>query len=69
VLGLQHYTRRELEAVRAAGQKLQIQVLGLVSIADDVSPELAQATIDSLTVLGALRASAEVKAALADRIH
>jgi Arc/MetJ-type ribon-helix-helix transcriptional regulator len=69
VLGLQHYTRRDLEAVRAAGQRLQIQVLGLVSIADDVSPELAQATIDSLTVLGALRASAEVKAALADRIH
>lgn len=68
-LGLQHYTRRDLEAVRAAGQKLQIQVLGLASIADDVSPELALATIDSLVVLGALRASAEVKAALADRIH
>ena len=69
VLGLQHYTRRNLEAVQAAGQKLQIQGLGLVSIADDVSPELAQATIDSLVVLGAFRASAEVKAALADRIH
>ena len=69
VLGLQHYTRRNLEAVQAAGQKLQIQGLGLVSIADDVSPELAQATIASLVVLGAFRASAEVKAALADRIH
>ncbi len=69
VLGLQHYTPRDLEAVRAAGQKLQIQALGLVSIADDVSPELAQATIDSIVVLGALRASAEVRAALADRIH
>ena len=69
VLGLQHYTRRDLEAVQAAGQKLQIQGLGLVSIANDVSPELAQATIASLVVLGALRASAEVKAALADRIH
>jgi Arc/MetJ-type ribon-helix-helix transcriptional regulator len=69
VLGLQHYTRRDLEAVQAAGQTLQIQGLGLVSIADDVSPELAQATIDSVVVLGALRASAEVKAALADRIH
>ena len=69
VLGLHHYTRRDLEAVRAAGQKLQIQVLGLASIADDVSPELAQATIDSLVVLGALRASPEVRAALADRIH
>jgi Arc/MetJ-type ribon-helix-helix transcriptional regulator len=69
VLGLQHYSRRDLEAVRAAGQKLQIQGLGLVSIDDDVSPELAQATIDSLVVLGALRASTEVKAALADRLH
>jgi Arc/MetJ-type ribon-helix-helix transcriptional regulator len=69
VLGLQHYTRRDLEAVWKAGQKLQIQGLGLVSIADDVSPELARATIDSLVVLGALRASAEVKAALADRIQ
>jgi Arc/MetJ-type ribon-helix-helix transcriptional regulator len=69
VLGLQHYTRRELEALRAAGRKLQIQGLGLVSIADDVSPELARATIDSLVVLGAFQASAEVKAALADRVH
>jgi Arc/MetJ-type ribon-helix-helix transcriptional regulator len=69
VLGLHHYTRRDLEAVRAAGQKLQIHVLGLASIADDVSPELAQATIDSLVVLGALRASTEIRAALADRIH
>jgi len=69
VLGLQQYTRRDLEAVKAAGQTLQIQGLGLVSIADDVSPELAQTTIDSIIVLGALRASAEVKAALADRMH
>jgi Arc/MetJ-type ribon-helix-helix transcriptional regulator len=69
VLGLQHYTRRDLEAVRAAGEKLQIQVVGLASIADDVSADLARATIDSVVVLGALRASAEVKAALADRIH
>src|SRR5918911_4091818 len=47
VLGLQHYTRRDLEAVRAAGETLQIRVLGLVSIADDVSPELALETIAS----------------------
>lgn len=69
VLGLQHYTRGDLEAVEAAGQKLQIQVLGLASIADDVSPELARATIDSVVVLGALHASPAVKAALADRIR
>jgi Arc/MetJ-type ribon-helix-helix transcriptional regulator len=69
VLGLQHFSRQDLEAVQAAGQKLHIQVLGLARIADDVSPELARATIDSLTVLGAVQASAAVKAALADRIQ
>ena len=69
VLGLQRYTRGDLEAVRAAGEKLQIRVLGLASIADDVSPELALATIDSLEVLGAFRASPAVKSALAERIQ
>jgi Arc/MetJ-type ribon-helix-helix transcriptional regulator len=68
VLGLQHYTLQDLEAVKLAGQKLQINVLGLVSIADEVSPELALETIDSIIVLGAFRAPPEVKAALAGRI-
>ena len=69
VLGLQHYARRDLEAVRQAGEMLEIRVLGLASIADDVTPELAMATIDSIDVLGALRASPAVKAALAGRIR
>jgi Arc/MetJ-type ribon-helix-helix transcriptional regulator len=69
MLGLQRYTRQDLEAVRAAGQRLQINVLGLASIADDVSPELALATIDSINVLGALHASDAVKRALAERIR
>jgi len=68
VLGIQHFTRRDLEEVRASGERLQIKVLGLASIADDVSPELARETIDSVVVLGAFRASAAVKRALADRI-
>ncbi|HET7479075.1 MAG TPA: hypothetical protein VFJ72_06125 [Rubrobacteraceae bacterium] len=69
VLGLQHYTRRDLEAVRDAGEMLEIKVLGLASIADDVSPELALETIESIVVLGSFRASPAVKAALADRIR
>ena len=69
VLGMQHYSRADLEAVQAAGQRLQIQVLGLATIANDVSVELALATIESVFVLGALHASAVVKAALAGRIH
>src|SRR3974377_1474772 len=63
MLGLQRYTRLDLEAVRAAGQRLQISVLGLASIADDVSPELALATIDSINVLGVFHASDAVKRA------
>jgi Arc/MetJ-type ribon-helix-helix transcriptional regulator len=69
VLGLQHYTRQDLEAVLAAGETLQINVVGLASIADDVSPELALATIDSVAVLGAFRASEAVRQALDGRIH
>jgi Arc/MetJ-type ribon-helix-helix transcriptional regulator len=68
-LGLRHYTREDLETIRAARQTLHLHVLGLLSIAPDVSPELARATISSLSVLGALHASAEVKAALADRMR
>jgi len=67
VLGLQRYTRRDLEKVLASGAQLQIQVLGLATIDDDVTPQLARQAIASIAVLGALRASAEVKAALADR--
>lgn len=68
-LGLRHYGREDLEAARAAGQMLHIQVLGLASIARDVTPELARDTIASITVLGALQASPAVKAALADRMR
>lgn len=66
-LGLRHYSREDLEAARAAGQMLRINVLGLASIASDVTSELARATIASVTVLGAFQASPAVKAALADR--
>src|ERR1700712_2454487 len=69
VLGMQHYSRADLEALQAAGQRLQIQVLGMASIASDVSVDLALATIESIFVLGALHASSVVKAALAGRIN
>jgi Arc/MetJ-type ribon-helix-helix transcriptional regulator len=69
VLGLESYTRQQLEDLRAAGRQLQIRVLGLATIADDVSPELARETIESVEVLGAFRASSAVKAALRDRIR
>ena len=68
-LGLRDYSVGDLEAVVAAGETLHVKVVGLARIAPDVTAELATAAIGSITVLGALQASAEVKAALADRIH
>ena len=68
VLGTEHYSRRDLEELRAAGRTVQIRVLGLATIADDVSADLALATIESVEVLGAFRASSAVRAALAARI-
>ena len=69
VLGLQSFTRADLERAQAAGQRLQIHVVGLARIADDVSPELARSTIESVEVLGAFHASAAVRRALADRLR
>ncbi|WP_353143082.1 CopG family transcriptional regulator [Paracoccus sp. (in: a-proteobacteria)] len=68
-LGLRDYSRAELEALRDAGEVLHVKVVGLARIAADVTPELATAVIGSITVLGALQAGADVRRALADRIH
>jgi Arc/MetJ-type ribon-helix-helix transcriptional regulator len=68
-LGLRHYSREDLEATRRAGEMLEIHVLGLASIALDVTPELARATIASVAVLGSLHASTAVKDALTDRMR
>ncbi len=67
-LGLRHYTRADLEAVQARNEKLHIQVVGLATIAADVTPELVEATIESITVLGVLQASPEIKAVLINKM-
>src|ERR1700734_2179744 len=67
ILGIEHYSRDDLEQLRDAGRMVEVRVLGLASIADDVSPELALATLAKVEVLGAFRATRAVKAALASR--
>ncbi|MCG2586110.1 CopG family transcriptional regulator [Massilia sp. TS11] len=69
VMGLQRYSRADLEHAVAAGTRLEIHVLGLAALDDDVSPELARAAISSLHVLGAFVAAPAVKQALNDRLH
>ena len=68
-LGLRNFSREDLEAARRAGEMLHINVLGLATIAHDVTPDLARATIASISVLGALHATPAVKAALAERMR
>ena len=68
MLGTQHFSRADLQALRDAGEQVHIRVLGLASLAEDVTPDLAVATIASVEVLGAFRASRAVKAALGPRI-
>ena len=67
-MGVRNFSRTDLEAVQRAGEQLDIKVLGLAVIDDDVSIELARATIARLVVLGTLQASKEMKSALADRM-
>jgi Arc/MetJ-type ribon-helix-helix transcriptional regulator len=69
VMGMQRYSKAELEKTVANNEQLDIHVLGLATIDDDVTPELAGAAIASIHVLGAFLASNAVKTALADRIH
>jgi Arc/MetJ-type ribon-helix-helix transcriptional regulator len=68
-LGSEYLTRSDLEALRDAGQTIELRVLGLASIADDVDADLALQTIASVEVLGAFRAPRAVKAALAPRVR
>ncbi|MGI4802525.1 MAG: CopG family transcriptional regulator [Janthinobacterium lividum] len=67
-MGVKIVTRAELERLRNAGETVHIKVLGLATIASDVTPELALATIASISVLGALHATPAVRAALAERM-
>ena len=69
MLGLQDFSKADLERAKAAGKRLRIQVVGLARVADDVTPELARAAIESVSVLGAFHASPAVRRALVDRIR
>lgn len=68
-LGVVIYNRKILEKARAAGKRHEIKVVGVVTLAHDITPELARATIKSIKVFGVLRASPELKTALKDRIE
>jgi Arc/MetJ-type ribon-helix-helix transcriptional regulator len=67
-VGVNLITRKDLERVRNAGIRREYIVVGLLTMAKDIPPELASETIETIRVYGVLQASEEVKKALADRI-
>jgi Arc/MetJ-type ribon-helix-helix transcriptional regulator len=68
VIGALIYSAGDLEKYHAKGEQLDCKVIGLLSLADDVTPELAQAVFRSLEVMGVFRVSNAVREALADRM-
>ena len=68
-VGLGMFSVAGLLAFFALAALVTTAILGLATVAPDVDPELARATIDSVVVLGSFVASPEVKVALGDRIR
>lgn len=68
-LGALFLDRSDLLRKKEKGEKYSIRMIGVLSLADDIEPELALETIGSIEVKGVFRASAKVKEALAGRIE
>lgn len=68
VIGVLVYDSSDLEKRKMRGEKIKMTVVGLLHLADNISPELARDVIESIQVRGIFQASDQVKAALADRI-
>ena len=68
VIGTLGYTRKDLEKLREKNEKVNVKVIGLLILGDDITPELALDTIQSVTVRGVFKAPEDVKKALEDRI-
>lgn len=68
-IGVLAYSKSELEKKRAKNEMLNINMVGMLFLHNDITPELALATIKRIRLFGTFKASKEVKEALADRIH
>jgi len=68
VIGTLGYTRKDLEKIREKDEMVNVKVIGLFILGDDISPQLALDTIQSVTVRGVFKAPDDVKMSLSDRI-
>ena len=58
------FNKRELEEIKAAGNKIEVKMVGMLIIDKDVTPELAAETFQSVKVFGIIKASEAVKQVL-----
>jgi Arc/MetJ-type ribon-helix-helix transcriptional regulator len=68
-IGVIAYHRADLEKLKSKGEKLEARVIGVLRIADDITPELASEIFESITIYGILQASEAVKEALSSRME
>lgn len=69
VIGTLSYNRHELEQKREENEMVNVKVIGMFILTDDISPQLALDSIQSVTVRGVFKAPEDVKEALQDRLH
>ena len=69
VVGVHAVGRKTLEGLQAKRKQVDVNMVGVLVLSQDVAPQLARATIRSVKIRGAFRASPEVKEALKDRMQ
>lgn len=69
VIGTLSYNHHELDQKREDNEMINVKVIGMFILTDDVTPQLALDTIQSVTVRGVFKAPEDVKEALKDRLH
>jgi DNA-binding transcriptional ArsR family regulator len=60
-VGSVSFNRRDLEKIVAEGRRLRLNVTGICTFANDVSPELADKAVEQLHLVGKLQASSAVR--------
>lgn len=58
--------RKDLEKLKEAGEKKDLEVVGMLYADEDVSPELVRETISSTRIYGSILGNKDVRAALLD---
>ena len=68
VIGTLVYNHHDLQEKKDNNEMVNIKVIGMLILADDITPELALDTIQSITVHGVFKAPEDIKEILKDRI-